>query len=179
MKNPLLEPFDLAPFSKIRTEHFKPAFLEALKAARAEIEAIAQQPGPAGFENTAAALDYAGYQLDRISSVFFNLNAAETNKEIQGLAQEISPLLAEFSNDITLNQALFERIRAVYDTRESLGLSPEELTLLEKKFRHFRRNGALLDDASKNRLREIDAKLSQLKLTFGEHVLEETNTYQL
>lgn len=179
MKNPLLEPFDLAPFSKIRTEHFKPAFLEALKAARAEIEAIAQQPGPASFENTAAALDYAGYQLDRISGVFFNLNAAETNKEIQGLAQEISPLLAEFSNDITLNQALFERIRAVYDTRESLGLSPEELTLLEKKFRHFRRNGALLDDASKNRLREIDAKLSQLKLTFGEHVLEETNTYQL
>lgn len=179
MKNPLLEPFDLAPFSKIRTEHFRPAFLEALQAARAEIEAIAGQTGPATFENTVAALDFAGYQLDRISSVFFNLNAAETNKEIQGLAQEISPLLAEFANDITLNAALFERIKQVYDQREALGLNPEEMTLAEKKFRHFRRNGALLDDTSKNRLREIDARLSQLKLTFGEHVLEETNTYQM
>ena len=179
MKNPLLEPFDLAPFSKIRTEHFKPAFLEALQAARAEIEAIAQQTGPATFENTVAALDFAGYQLERVSSVFFNLNAAETNKEIQGLAQEISPLLAEFANDITLNTALFERIQQVYDQREALGLNPEELTLAEKKFRHFRRNGALLDDVSKNRLREIDARLSQLKLTFGEHVLEETNTYEM
>jgi len=179
MKNPLLEPFDLAPFSKIRTEHFKPAFAQALKDARAEIEAIARQTAPADFENTVAALDYAGYQLDRVSSVFFNLNAAETNKEIQGLAQEISPLLAEFANDITLNEALFKRIQEVYDQRESLGLNPEEMTLLEKKFRHFRRNGALLDDTSKNRLREIDARLSQLKLTFGEHVLEETNAYQM
>lgn len=179
MKNPLLEPFDLAPFAKLRTEHFKPAFLEALSQARAEIEAIAKNPRPASFDNTVAALDYAGYTLDRISSVFFNLNSAETNKEIQALAQEISPLLTEFSNDITLNQALFKRIRNVYDRRESLGLNPEESTLLEKKYLHFSRNGALLDDTAKSRLREIDTRLAQLKLTFGEHVLEETNTYQL
>ncbi len=179
MKNPLLEPFDLAPFSKIQTKHFKPAFLEALSQARAEIEAIARNPRPASFDNTVAALDYAGYPLDRISSVFFNLNSAETNKEIQALAQEISPLLAEFSNDITLNQALFERIRTVFDRRETLGLNAEESTLLEKKYLHFSRNGALLDDAAKSRLREIDTRLSQLKLSFGEHVLEETNTYQL
>src|SRR5210317_565414 len=107
MENPLLEPFDLAPFSSIETRHFKPAFEKALEEARAEVDAIAGNPEPPTFENTVAALDYAGYQLERISGIFFNLNSAETNKEIQSLAQEISPLLAAFSNDVTLNEDLF------------------------------------------------------------------------
>ena len=179
MDNPLLESFDLVPFTKIRTAHFKPAFDKALDHAREEIKAITNNPEPPDFENTIAALDFAGYQLDRISSVFFNLNSAETNAEIQALAQEISPLLAAFSNDITLNEALFKRVDAVYSQKDELALSEEQKTLLDRKFKHFRRNGALLSDTEKKRLREIDARLSTLKLKFGEHVLEETNRYRL
>jgi peptidyl-dipeptidase Dcp len=179
MKNPLLEDFDLVPFASLKTEHFKPAFTEALELARQEIDAITQQSEPPTFTNTVESLDFAGYRLDRISSAFFNLNSAETSSEIQKLAQEISPLLTEFSNDITLNQILFERIRSVYEQRGNLNLNPEQTTLLERKFKHFSRNGALLDDISKNKLREIDTRLAKLKLTFGEHVLEETNIYAM
>ncbi|MFM1877674.1 MAG: hypothetical protein RLZZ241_540 [Bacteroidota bacterium] len=179
MKNPLLEDFDLAPFAKLRTEHFKDAFLKALEAAKQEIEQIVNQTGAPTFQNTLEALDFSGYKLDRISSIFFNLNSAETNKEIQQLAQEISPLLTEFSNDITLNEKLFQRVREVYEQRESLDLSPEQNTLLDKKFKHFSRNGALLDPEAKNKLRLLDTRLAKLKLTFGEHVLEETNSYAL
>ncbi len=179
MNNPLLEPFDQAPFSKIKNEHFKPAFLQAIEDAKKEIDAIVDNPEPPSFENTVATLDFAGQQLDRISSVFFNLNSAETNEEIQKIAQEISPLLSEFSNDITLNQGLFQRIKAVYEQRDSLELNPEQYTLLEKKYKSFSRNGANLNDADKKRLREIDAELAKLKLTFGENVLAETNKYEM
>ncbi len=179
MENPLLESFDLAPFSRIETRHFKPAFEQALKQARAEVAAIADNPEPPTFENTVAALDYSGYALERISSIFFNLNSAETNKEIQALAQEISPMLAAFGNDITLNQGLFQRIQAVYEQTDRDALTPEARMLLERKFRHFSRNGALLSEGDKMRLRKIDEQLSRLKLTFGEHVLEETQKFEL
>lgn len=179
MNNPLLEPFDQAPFSKIKNEDFKPAFLQAIEDAKAEIDAIVDNPEPPSFENTVAALDFAGQQLDRISSVFFNLNSAETNEEIQKIAQEVSPLLSEFSNDITLNQALFQRIKTVYEQRDTLELSPEQYTLLDKKYKSFSRNGANLNDTDKKRLREIDAELAKLKLTFGENVLAETNKYEM
>lgn len=179
MENPLLESFDLAPFSKIKTAHFKPAFEKALEQARAEVDAIAGNPEAPTFENTVAALDYAGYQLERVSSIFFNLNSAETNREIQSLAQEVSPMLAAFGNDITLNESLFERIQAVYEQTDLESLTPEQKMLLERKFRHFRRNGALLCEADKKRLRQIDEELSRLKLTFGEHVLEETQKFEL
>src|SRR5690606_29928612 len=111
MNNPLLEPFDRAPFAHIRNEHFVPALEKAIAEARAEIDAIAENPEPPSFENTLEALDYAGSQLDRISSIFFNLNAAETNAEMQLMAQEISPMLSEFKNDIGLNRELFSRIK--------------------------------------------------------------------
>jgi peptidyl-dipeptidase Dcp len=179
MENPLLEPFDLAPFSKIKTEHFKPAFEKALKQARGEVDAIAGNTKAPTFENTVEALDYSGYLLERISSIFFNLNSAETNEEIQALAQEISPMLAAFGNDITLNESLFKRIQAVYEQTDRESLTPEQRMLLERKFRHFRRNGALLSEADKKRLRQIDEELSRLKLTFGEHVLEETQKFEL
>ncbi|MCK0191236.1 M3 family metallopeptidase [Arenibacter sp. F20364] len=177
--NPLLTPFDTAPFSKINNEHFKPAFLQAIEDARAEIDAIANNKGTPTFENTIAALDFAGQQLDRVSSVFFNLNSAETNPEIQKIAQEVSPLLSEFSNDITLNEDLFKRVKAVYDQRNDLELTTEEQTLLDKKYKSFSRNGANLPTEKKKRLREIDAELSKLKLQFGENVLAETNKYQM
>jgi peptidyl-dipeptidase Dcp len=177
--NPLLAPFDTAPFSKIKNEHFKPAFLQAIEEARVEIDAIANSKKVPSFENTIAALDFAGQQLDRVSSVFFNLNSAETNPEIQKLAQEVSPLLSEFSNDITLNEDLFKRVKTVYDQRNDLDLTTEEQTLLDKKYKSFSRNGANLPPEKKKRLREIDAQLSKLTLQFGENVLAETNKYEM
>lgn len=177
--NPLLQPFDTAPFSKIKTEHFKPAFLQAIEDAKAEIDAITGNPEEPTFENTIEALEFTGQQLDRISSTFFNLNSAETNDEIQKIAQEVSPLLSEFSNDITLNKALFKRIKSVYQKMDSLNLDVEQKTLLKKKYRNFSRNGANLPEEKKKRLRQIDAELSKLTLKFGENVLAETNKYQL
>ncbi|WP_394747265.1 M3 family metallopeptidase [Spongiimicrobium salis] len=177
--NPLLTPFDTAPFSQLKNEHFKPAFLQAIQDARAEIEAITQNPEPATFQNTLEALEYSGQQLNRISSVFFNLNSAETNAEIQKIAQEVSPLLSEYTNDINLNETLFQKIKAVYEQRQHLDLSTEQRTLLDKKYKNFSRNGANLAEDKKNRLREIDAELATLKLKFGENVLAETNAFEL
>lgn len=177
--NPLLSPFDLAPFSEIKNEHFKPAFLQGMKDARAEIDAITENSEAPSFENTIEALEFSGQQLDRISSVFFNLNSAETNEEIQKIAQEISPLLAEFGNDITLNEGLFKRIKAVYEQKDTLNLTTEQQTLLDKRYKSFSRNGANLAEEKKKRLREIDAASSKLKLKFGENILAETNAFEM
>lgn len=177
--NPLLTPFDTAPFSKIKNEDFKPAFLQAIEDARAQIDAITANTDAPTFDNTIEALEFSGQQLDRISSVFFNLNSAETNEEIQKIAQEVSPLLSEFSNDITLNEALFKRIKSVYEQKDQLGLTIEQDTLLDKKYKSFSRNGANLPEDKKQRLREIDTELSKLKLKFGENVLAETNAFEM
>ena len=177
--NPLLQKFDTAPFSALKNEHFKPAFLQAMEDARAEIDVITSNPEAPTFENTVVALEFSGQQLDRISSVFFNLNAAETNEEIQKIAQEVSPLLSEFGNDITLNETLFKRIKTVYDQKDDLQLSAEQYTLLDKRYKSFSRNGANLSGDKKKRLREIDAESSKLKLQFGENILAETNKFEL
>ncbi len=177
--NPLLSPFDSAPFSDLKNEHFMPAFMQAITHARAEIDAIIENPDAPTFKNTIAALDFSGKQLDRISSIFFNLNSAETNDEIQKIAQEVSPLLSEFGNDITLNVDLFKRIKIIFEQKNDLTLSSEEQTLLDKKYKSFSRNGANLSEDKKKRLREIDSELAKLKLTFGENILAETNKYQL
>ena len=172
-------PFNTAPFSKIKTEAYLPAFKKAIENAKNEIDQIVENSALPSFENTIEALDYTGEQLDRISSIFFNLNAAETNDAIQKIAQEVSPLLTEFSNDVALNVALFERVKSVYNAKETLSLSKEQQTLLDKKYKGFSRNGANLNDAEKEILREIDKEQSQLKLTFGENILAETNRYEL
>ena len=177
--NPLLQKFDLAPFSKINNEHFLPAFKFLIDETKKEIEAITSNKELPSFENTIEALEYSGEQLDRVSSVFYNLNSAETNSEIQKIAQEVSPLLSEFGNDITLNNNLFLRIKVVYDKKSELNLTTEQATLLDKKYKNFSRNGANLDDEKKEILREIDKELSSLKLKFGENVLAETNNYEL
>lgn len=168
-----------APFSKIETADYKPSFEKAIEMARAEIDAITNNHDAPTFENTIEALEFSGETLDRISSIFFNLNSAETNDEIQKIAQEVSPLLSEFGNDITLNEKLFDRIKSVYENRSAFDLSDEQQMLLDKKYKSFTRNGALLADEKKSRLREIDAELSKLKLTYGENVLAETNNYEL
>lgn len=168
-----------APFSQIKLEDYQPAFLENIAKARAEIEVITNNPETPTFENTIEALEFSGEALDRLSSIFFNLNSAETCDEMQKIAQNVSPLLTTFSNDIALNEDLFKRVKAVNDQKESLTLSPEQATLLDKKFKSFSRNGALLSDEKKEVLREIDKILAKLKLTFGENVLAETNNYTL
>ena len=178
-ENPLLEPFDAAPFSKIKNEHFKPAFQEAIAKAKAEIDSITSNEEAPTFENTLEALEFAGETLSRVSSIFFNLNSAETNEEIQKIAQEVSPWLSEFSNDLTLNEELFKRVKSVYEQKDSLELSVEQKTLLDKHYKSFTRNGANLPEEKKEQLREIDKELSKLSLSFGENVLAETNRYEL
>ncbi|MDG4945178.1 M3 family metallopeptidase [Weeksellaceae bacterium KMM 9713] len=182
--NPLLDqpfstPFQTPPFSKFSTADFKPAIEKAIEEAKEEIKAIVDNTASPSFENTIEALTLSGEKLDRITSIFFNLNSAETNKEIQKTAQEVSPLLSEFSNDIVLNENLFSRIKSVYDHKESFNLNEEQQELLRKTFRRFTRNGANLSEEDKTTLREIDKKLSKLSLQFGENVLAETNDYQL
>tara|TARA_R110002050_G_scaffold75144_4_gene161194 strand:+ start:41049 stop:43082 length:2034 start_codon:yes stop_codon:yes gene_type:complete len=172
-------PFNTAPFSKIKNKDFLPAFKKAIQEAKAEIDAIVKNPEVPSFQNTIEALDFSGEQLDRISSIFFNLNSAETSDEIQKIAQMVSPLLTEFSNDITLNEDLFKRVKTVYDTKDTLSLTTEQQTLLDKKYKSFSRNGANLSEEKKLQLRKIDKKLSQLKLKFGENVLAETNKYDM
>lgn len=183
MTNPLLEkfetPFESAPFSKIKNEDYKPAFIKAIEEAKAEIDAITNNLEAPTFANTIEAMELSGEKLGRISSIFFNLNSAETNDEIQQIAQEVSPLLSEFGNDVRLNQDLFERIKIVYNQKDSLKLTDEQSYLLEKKYKGFSRNGANLKEEEKNKLREIDKQLAMLSLQFGQNVLAETNAYEL
>ncbi|WP_186756509.1 M3 family metallopeptidase [Echinicola salinicaeni] len=180
--NPLLEkfttPFETAPFDKIKNEHFLPAIKEAIKEAKAEIESIKSSKSP-NFNTIIEALDKSGKRLNIISSIFFNLNAAETNDEIQKLARDISPLLTSHSNDILLDNVLFELVNKVYQSKDNLNLNEEQETLLDKTYKSFVRNGANLSDEDKEKLRTIDKELSQKGLAFGENVLAETNKYEL
>ncbi len=171
--------YNTAPFSKIKNEDFLPAFQKGIELAKAEIDAIVRNPIKPTFENTIEALAFSGDILDRISSIFFNLNSAETSDEMQKIAQEVSPLLSEFGNDIRLNPDLFARVKAVYDQKEHLNLNPEQTTLLDKKYKSFSRNGANLPEDKKTQLREIDKELSKLSLQFGENVLAETHAFEL
>ncbi|MCM8567780.1 M3 family metallopeptidase [Gramella jeungdoensis] len=178
-QNILLTEFDYAPFSIIKTEDYKPAILEAVELAKKEINEIVDSEEKPTFENTIEALEYSGQKLDRVTSIFFNINSAETNKEIQKIAQEVSPVLSEFKNDVILNKGLFERIKSVFEEKNSLDLNKEQETLLEKKYKAFTRNGANLPEEKQKDLRKIDKELSKLKLKFGENVLAETNRYEL
>lgn len=183
MNNPLLQkwntPFGTPPFPKIKPSHFKPAVKESIACASVEIKKIAENPDLPDFENTIAKLDSAGETLGKISSILFNLNSAETNKKLQAASQEVSPLLTRFSNDITLNEKLFKRIKSIYENKEASGLSTEQKILVEKKFRNFMLGGAGLKDDDKKRFREISEELSTLSLKFDENVLEETNSFEL
>jgi len=178
-QNTLLTDFKYAPFSKIKTEDYKPAILQAIELARKEITEITDSETASTFENTIEALEYSGKKLDRVTSIFFNINSAETNEEIQKIAQEVSPILSEFRNDIILNKELFKRVKEVYKKKDSLDLSKEQTMLLEKKYKAFTRNGANLPDTKQDELREIDKELSRLSLQFGENVLAESNKYEL
>ena len=172
-------PFNTPPFSKIKNEDFLPAIKKLIIQTKNEIDAITENKEKPSFTNTIEALEYSGEQLDRVTSLFFNLNSAETSDELQKIAQKVSPLLTEFSNDITLNNKLFNRIKAVHDAKDDLNLTPEQHMLLEKKYKSFSRNGANLSENKQDTLRKIDKELSQLKLKFGENVLAETNKFEM
>lgn len=182
-QNPLLQafstPHETAPFALIKNEHYLPALKEGIAQGRKEIDALVNNPAKPTFENTIVALERSGELLGRAVSIMFNLNSSETSPELQGIVREASPLLTEYGNDITLNEKLFARIKAVYETRKSLKLDPESAMLLEKAYKRFARNGANLDEKGKERLRAIDKELSQLSLQFGENVLNETNEYEM
>ena len=171
-------PYKAAPFSRFTATDYLPAIEKAIAESLAQINSITQNPEPATFKNTIEALAYTGLALDRLTAMFFNLNSAETNDTLQAEAQRISPLLAEYSNDIRLNEALFQRVKAIYNQREQLSLTAEQQTLLEKTYKSFTRNGANLSLNDKGRLREIDKQLATLKLKFSENVLAETQHYQ-
>ena len=171
-------PYNAAPFSRFTPTDYLPAIEKAIAESLAQINSITQNPEPATFKNTVEALAYTGLTLDRLTAMFFNLNSAETNDALQAEAQRISPLLTDYGNDIRLNEALFKRIKTVYDQRETLSLTAEQQTLLEKTYKSFTRNGANLSLDDKERLRKIDKELATLKLKFSENALAETQHYQ-
>lgn len=179
--NPLLAefdtPFGVPPFDKIETKHYMPAFTQAIKIARAEVDSIVKNPEAAGFENTIVALEQSGEKLGAISSIFFNLNECLTSDEMQKIALEITPMLTEFGNDIQLDPRLFERVKTVYDSRDSLTLTKEQARLLEKTYKGFIRNGAGLSDEDKEKFRAMSTELSNLSVVFGQNVLGATNSF--
>ncbi|EKB60379.1 M3 family metallopeptidase [Bergeyella zoohelcum] len=181
MNNPLLHPFNTpyqtAPFQEIKEEHYLPAFRELIQKAEAEIHQITDNTEAPSFENTIEALAYSGSQLDVVSHIFFNLNSAETNDQIQQIAQEISPLLTEFSSKISQNEMLFGRIKQVFDQKDTLSLNTEQQTLLDETYKGFVRNGALLSNDDKKKLEQINRDLSIKSLQFGQNVLAATNAY--
>ena len=181
--NPLLQkfdtPFQTPPFDVIKEEHYLPAFKEAIKIGKAEVDKVVSNPEEPTFKNTLDALENCGTLVNSISEIFFNLNSAETNDEIQKIAQEVSPLLTEYGNDIMLNEDLFKRVKHVWENTDKSQLSAEQNRLLEKSYKGFTRNGALLNAKQKETLRELNTKLSLLSLNFGENVLAETNAFEM
>lgn len=180
--NPFLStyktPFETIPFSKINNKHYLPALKKGIELTQAEIQNIISDPQPPTFQNTIEIMEKTGDIINKVTAAFFNLNAANTNDEMQSLAQEISPLLTAHGNDIMMNKELFDRIKVVYESGFE-GLTTEQETLLTKTYKSFVRNGANLSENEKNRLREIDTLTAKLSLTFGEHVLKESNQFKL
>ena len=171
-------PFGSIPFIQINIDHYVPAVQQGIADAKAEIDAIVTSADAPTFENVILALENSGELLSKVSSAFFNLNSAETNDEMQAIAQEISPLLTAHGNEVAMNAGLFAKVKAVYDQGFDQ-LTAEQTTLLEKSYKGFARNGANLNDTDKEKLKAIDTKKSQLSLTFGENVLKESNAFQM
>ena len=183
MSNPFLSkfntPFNTIPFDQIKVEHYMPAIEEGIKQGLAEVDAIVNNIAEPDFSNTIEALEKVGPLLEMVSMTFSNLNLAETSKEMQAIAKEMSPKLSDYSNDIMLNIELFKRVEVVYNKKQSLSLTPEQSTLLDKTYKSFVRNGSKLNDTQKEKLRNIDKDKSQLTLSYNENVLAESNAFEL
>lgn len=182
-ENPLLveqdTPFGVPAFDKVKIEHYMPAFKQAIAENEAEIAAIVNNPDAPTFANTIEALDRSGELLDKVVGVFFNILEADGNDEMNKIAEEVTPLLSALSDGIILNDALFQRVKAVYEQREELGLNDEQMRLLTETFKSFANNGANLPEDKKERLKAINQELGLLSLQFGNNVVAETNAYQL
>ena len=172
-------PYHTTPFHLIRMEHYEPALLQGMEEHNKEIEAIIQNPDEPSFSNTIVALEKSGELLNRVSTVFSNLHSAETNDEMDALAEKIMPMLTEHSNNITLNAQLFNRIKAVYDNKDHLSLNGEEYMLLENTYQSFIRSGANLCEKDKDEFKKISADLSLNILKYSQNLLKETNAYEL
>ncbi|MDD3195238.1 MAG: M3 family metallopeptidase [Paludibacter sp.] len=181
-KNPFYSEFPneygIPSFEQIKTEHFLPAFKEGIKLQQAEYEAVANNTEVPTFVNTIEALEYSGEILTRVSSVFFNLYSAETNDSLSAIANEVSPLLSEHGDNLYLNDKIFQRVKTLYNERESLGLNPEQNRILEKYYKNFVRSGADLNEEAKAQLRDINKELSMAQLTFGQNLLNDNNAFQ-
>lgn len=181
--NPFFEvyntPFGTPPFDKIRTEHYEPAFDEAIRQLDEEVRAIAGNPELPTFDNTVVALERSGELLDKVSSAFFNVLNAEANDEMMDISQRISPKLSESTNNIYLNEQLFARVKDIYEKRDKLALSIENARLLEETFEAFSRRGADLSPEDKETYRKLSSELSSLTLTFEQHALKDKNRYEL
>jgi len=182
-ENPLLAewdtPFGVPPFDEIKDEHYLPAFRAAMEQHRAEIQAIVDDPEAPTFANTIEALERSGQTLTGVSNVFFAVEGANSNDALREVASTVAPELAAHSDDITLNPALYARVKAVYDARESLDLSPEQRRLLEETHKSFVRAGVNLPDSAQARLREINAEIAEISQKFGQNLLKETNAFEL
>ena len=182
-ENPLLTefktPFGVPPFDKIELDDYMPAFKEGIAQQQKEVEEIVKQKAAPDFENTIVALDQSGDLLRKVSAIFYGLNSANTNDEMQALSRELSPLLSKNSDDIRMNPDLFARVKTVYENQESMNLNKEQKKLLEETYKSFVRGGANLDAEQQVRLRELNSEISMLQLTFGQNMLKETNAFQL
>ncbi len=172
-------PFNVPPFDKIKNEHFKPAILEGIAKHQAEIDAIANNPQPATFDNTILAMENAGELLANVNTVFSNLNSANTNKEIQNIAKETAPNLSAHRDNIYLNEKLFARVKSLWNQKESLGLNLEQAKILDNAYKDFVRSGANLSNSDKEILRKINGDLSLTSLKYGQNILAQTNSYEL
>jgi len=172
-------PFGTPAFDKIKDEHYLPAFKAGLEQDSLEVIAVADNPAEPTFANTIEALEGTGEMLSRVSNVFYNILESNTNDSLQSIAKTVAPLLSKHSDDILMNAKLFQRVKAVYDQKDQLGLNPEQMKLLEKNYKEFVRGGANLDDSKKAELRKINEELSVLSLKFGDNILAEDNAFEL
>ena len=183
MKNPFLTessaPFGAPEFDKITNEHYLPAFEAGIAEGKAEIDAIVANQDEPTFENTIEALEYAGETLGRVAGIFYNIMEAHTNDQMQAIAEQVSPMLTEFSMYSSLNPVLFAKVKAVYDKKDELGLEPDQMKLLENTYRGFVRGGANLSDEDKETFSKISEELSLASLEFSKNVLAATNAYTL
>ncbi|MBS4013806.1 MAG: M3 family metallopeptidase [Bacteroidetes bacterium] len=172
-------PFGIPPFEKIKNEHFVPAFEKAMEEHNAEIERIIKNDSAPTFQNTIEAFEYSGGMLTKVSNVFYNYDSSKTDDEIAAIAQEMGPKLSSHYDEILLNEKLFERIKSVYEQMEQINLSSEQKRLLSEMYKRFVRNGALLSEESRTRLKEINQRLSSLTIQFGQNILKDVNSYRL
>ena len=181
--NPFLNeyetPFQIPPFEAIKFSHYEPAFIQGMKEHLEEIDVIANNTEAPTFENTIEALERSGKTLDKVSSVFFNLQGSNTDDDMDALQRTVSPRLSSHNDSILLNKKLFKRVKEIYENRQSLGLSVEQTRLVEETYKRFIRSGANLDQNSMDRLTEINSSLSSLSVQFDQNVLKETNSYSM